>query len=118
MRCCAWCGASGQAPVAEILFTAKIMTAEEARAYGVLQQLYPADSFAAEAAAYVGLNCGERAAHPGRRQAHAAGLGQARNVSATRPLVAAMVAICYASSDYQEGQAAFKEKRTPVFTGH
>ena len=106
----------GPGPVAEILFTAKILTAEEARGYGVLQQLYPAESFAAEAAAYVGL-IAENA--PLTLAAVKRTLLDVDRPEAERDpaAVAAMVAACYASADYQEGQAAFKAKRTPVFTG-
>jgi enoyl-CoA hydratase len=32
-------------------------------------------------------------------------------------IVDAMVKICFDSTDYQEGQRAFAEKRTPAFTG-
>jgi enoyl-CoA hydratase/carnithine racemase len=106
----------GPGPVAEILFTAKILTAEEARSYGVLQQLYPAESFTAEAAAYVGL-IAENA--PLTLAAVKRTLLDVDRPEAERDpeTVAKMVAACYASSDYQEGQAAFKAKRTPVFTG-
>jgi enoyl-CoA hydratase/carnithine racemase len=106
----------GPGPVAEILFTAKILTAEEARGYGVLQQLYPAESFEAEAASYVGLiaeNAPLTLAAVKRTLLDVDRPEAERNPAA----VAAMVAACYASSDYQEGQAAFKAKRTPVFTG-
>jgi enoyl-CoA hydratase/carnithine racemase len=106
----------GPGPVAEILFTAKILTAEEARGYGVLQQLYPAETFEAEAAAYVGLiaeNAPLTLAAVKRTLLDVDRPEAERNPAA----VAAMVAACYASADYQEGQAAFKAKRTPVFTG-
>jgi enoyl-CoA hydratase/carnithine racemase len=106
----------GPGPVAEILFTAKILTAEEARGYGVLQQLYPAESFEAEAAAYVGL-IAENAPltlAAVKRTLLDVDLPEAER---NQELVAKMVAACYASADYQEGQAAFKAKRSPVFTG-
>ena len=106
----------GPGPVAEILFTAKILTAEEARSCGVLQQLYPAESFAAEAAAYVRL-IAENA--PLTLAAVKRTLLDIDRPEAERDpaAVAAIVAACYASDDYQEGQAAFKEKRTPRFMG-
>jgi enoyl-CoA hydratase/carnithine racemase len=106
----------GAGAVAEILFTAKILSAEEARSLGVLQQLYPADSFDAEAAAYVGLiaeNAPLTLAAVKRTLLDVDRLEADRDPAA----VAAIVAACYASADYQEGQAAFKEKRTPRFTG-
>ena len=34
-----------------------------------------------------------------------------------RAAVDALVAACFTSSDYKEGQAAFKEKRNPDFKG-
>jgi enoyl-CoA hydratase/carnithine racemase len=106
----------GPGPVAEILFTARILTAEEARGCGVLQQLYPAETFASEAAAYVGLiaeNAPLTLAAVKRTL-----LDWDRPETERDPAtVAAMVAACFASEDYQEGQAAFKAKRTPAFTG-
>jgi len=40
-------------------------------------------------------------------------LGPRRNVARTTELVEQ----CFASRDYDEGRAAFMEKRKPVFTG-
>ena len=106
----------GPGPVAEILFTARVLTAEEARACGAVQQLYPAESFDADAAAYVGLiaqNAPLTLAAVKRTL-----LDWDRPEAQRDPAaVAAMVAACFASSDSREGQAAFKEKRAPAFTG-
>lgn len=106
----------GPGAVAEILFTARILSAQEALACGVLQQLFPAESFAAEAAAYVGMiaeNAPMTLAAVKRTL-----LDWDRPAAEQDPAaVAAMVTACFESADYREGQAAFKAKRPPVFTG-
>jgi enoyl-CoA hydratase/carnithine racemase len=106
----------GPGPVAEILFTARTLSAEDARGCGVLQQLYPAESFATDAAAYVQMiaeNAPLTLAAIKRTL-----LDWDRPETQRDPAaVAAMVARCFQSEDYKEGQAAFKAKRTPIFTG-
>jgi enoyl-CoA hydratase/carnithine racemase len=106
----------GPGAVAEILFTARILTADEARGCGVLQQIFPAESFDADADAYVGM-IAENA--PLTLTAVKRTLLDWDKPEAARDpaAVAAMVAACFASEDYKEGQAAFKARRTPVFHG-
>jgi enoyl-CoA hydratase/carnithine racemase len=106
----------GPGPTAEILFTARILSAEDAKGCGVLQQIYPAESFAADAAAYVGM-IAENAPltlSAVKRTLLDWDLPEADRDPAP---VAAIVAACFASEDYKEGQAAFKARRTPVFKG-
>ena len=106
----------GPGAVADIMFTARSLTAEEARGCGALQQVYPAEAFEADAAAYVQLiaeNAPLTLAAIKRTL-----LDWDRPEGERDPaVVAAMVEACFKSADYQEGQAAFKAKRIPVFTG-
>lgn len=106
----------GPGAVADIMFTARSLTAEEALGCGVLQQVYPAERFEADAAAYVQLiaeNAPLTLAAIKRTLLDWDRPEDERDPAA----VAAMVEACFKSEDYQEGQAAFKAKRVPVFTG-
>jgi enoyl-CoA hydratase/carnithine racemase len=106
----------GPAATAEIVFTAGILGAEEGRSVGIVQRVFADATFADDVESYVAsitanaplvLQAAKRSllelAKP---------LGQ-RDVGA----VAAAVAACVASQDYNEGQAAFRERREPRFRG-
>ncbi len=101
---------------ADILFSARILDAPEAERLGVVAKVWDAASFATDCAAY--LDSVAANAPLTLMAAKAALTELAKPDSARDPArVAALVAACFGSADYKEGQAAFKEKRTPQFRG-
>lgn len=101
---------------AEILFTAAVLDCADARRLGILQRVLPDESFSVEAAAFAANVAGNaplvlRAVKRALLE-HAKPSG-ARNLAA----VQAAVSRCLASTDYREGQSAFRDRREPRFTG-
>jgi enoyl-CoA hydratase/carnithine racemase len=100
----------------EIFFTARLFTAEEAKAMGLVNRVVPDGEVAAtveETAATITANAprtvnsikfvvGEALKDPGERDLNRC---------------ASLVEACFDSKDYIEGRRAFMEKRKPVFTG-
>jgi enoyl-CoA hydratase/carnithine racemase len=108
--------AVGRAAAAEILFTAELFDAAHAKEWGLVNRLVlpgeavaAAEAMAARIAANAPLTIAaakraliEQAKDPGERDL---------------AVVEAMVRAAFASADYREGQAAFREKRPPRFIG-
>jgi len=100
----------------DLLFTGRRIDAAEARAIGLVEHVLPSEGF--EGAA---LEFASQIARNAPLSLRAAKAG----IRATRPRpdavemadLAAMLRRCETSADYQEGQAAFRERRAPRFTG-
>lgn len=105
----------GRAATADILFTARIIEAAEALRLGIVQRVFAAD-LPAEAellAADIAANAPLTLAAVKRALVEGEKSEGVRDIGA----VDALVARCFSSADYQEGQAAFRERRTPRFQG-
>ncbi|MDY7104119.1 MAG: enoyl-CoA hydratase [Actinomycetota bacterium] len=107
----------GPAAASEILFSARRFTAAEAYDMGLVNRVVPTDELepqVMELARSIAANA------PMTVAAAKAAIAEASKPAERRDLdkVRAMVEACFRSEDYREGQAAFMEKRTPVFRGH
>ncbi|MEM1431751.1 MAG: enoyl-CoA hydratase [Pseudomonadota bacterium] len=106
----------GPAFTADMLYTARRVPAEEALARGLCQRVIPASGFDREAGDLIA----SIAAHaPLTLRAVKATLRDLARPEAERDpaATAALVAACFDSADYREGQAAFTQKRAPRFEG-
>ncbi|GMV05307.1 MAG: putative enoyl-CoA hydratase echA8 [Gemmatimonadota bacterium] len=107
----------GRARALDLCLTGRTLVAEEAEAWGLVQHVWPKDTFADEAAAYVAglaassgpvLRLAKRAVVEGLD----APLGEALH-AAERLYLDDLMEL----DDAREGLAAFLEKRTPVWKG-
>lgn len=105
---------AGPAVAAEILLEARIFDAAEALVKGLVNRVYDDEALEGEVMAAA------------KRMAQGAPLVNRwhkrflKRLGETAPITEAELDECYVfldTADYREGQAAFKEKRKPVFTG-
>lgn len=106
----------GPAWAAEILFSARRLSDQEALRIGLVNRIVPDDeleSSVQELAATMAANA------PLTIRACKAAIRELQKDAARRDLDAVnrMVEECFRSEDYREGQQAFMEKRPPVFRG-
>ena len=108
--------AVGLSWAAEILFSARRLSAAEALQAGLVNRVVPAGDLEAEV---VTLAESIAANAPLTVAACKAALREARRPPAERDreAVAALVEACFRSEDYREGQRAFAERRPPEFRG-
>jgi enoyl-CoA hydratase/carnithine racemase len=109
-------GLVGPAWAAEILFSARRLSAAEAHHIGLVNRVVPVETLEStvrELAATIAANA------PLTVQACKVAIREARKAPDQRDLdaVERRVEACFRSDDYLEGQAAFAEKRAPKFTG-
>jgi enoyl-CoA hydratase len=104
----------GAAYTAEFFYTARQFTAQEANAMGLINRLVPVEELEKVTLEYASTISGNA---PLTIAAVKRSLIEAAKDESKRDLARCqqMVDACYASEDYKEGQAAFAEKRKPVF---
>lgn len=103
----------GHGRLREILFTARLIEADEALAIGLVSEIAPslealharADELAAKVASHAPLTL--RATKEGMRRLAAATSVDDRD----------LIALCYMSEDFKEGMEAFLAKRKPAWKG-
>jgi enoyl-CoA hydratase/carnithine racemase len=103
----------GPARVKDLVFTARLLSAEEAQAAGFVQEIVPPDAIEARVHA-LAVQIAEHAPITLRVTKEAI-----RRIQAARPLpdLADLIALTYTSADFQEGVRAFLAKRKPQWSG-
>lgn len=101
---------------AEIFFTARQFTAQEALQMNLVNRVVPAAELEKYTLDYATMIAGNA---PLTLASVKASIIECLKDPAKRDLdrLQQMVEVCYKSEDYKEGQAAFAEKRKPVFKG-
>ena len=108
----------GLGRAADLLLSGRVITGSDAHAYGLVQELAPADELVDRAVAYaadLALHCSPHAMALTKHQLQAdldASLEQSRQRSL------ALLELSRAHPDYREGVASFVERRPPVFDGY
>jgi enoyl-CoA hydratase/carnithine racemase len=106
----------GQGRAAELLYTGRVMTAEEGERWGFFNRLVPPEAVLAEARSLAaGLASGPTFAHAMTKRM----LHQEWDMSLDQALEAEAEAqaICMATADFRRAYEAFAAKRAPVFEG-
>lgn len=106
----------GMGAVADILISARILNASDAERLGAVNRTVPRETFETEVAAYLAGVAGNA---PLTLRAIKGALVELSKLEADRDSgrVERLVAACFGSEDYKEGQKAFLEKRDPLFQG-
>ncbi|HVN87332.1 MAG TPA: enoyl-CoA hydratase [Candidatus Binatia bacterium] len=106
----------GPTAASDILLSARALDADEAHRIGLISRVVPRGEFEAWVRDYA-LHMAENA--PLTLAAHKLAIHESMRPPAARDVDALHTAMtrCFNSSDYQEGIAAFLEKRTPRFRG-
>ncbi|MEC5291170.1 enoyl-CoA hydratase [Aurantimonas sp. C2-6-R+9] len=104
----------GAAATADILFTGREIGAAEAARLGIAQSVSAAETFDGDVAAVVARIAGNAPLTLLAAKRALIDLARPDHLR-DRAAVDALVAACFASEDYAEGRAAFREKREPLF---
>ena len=105
----------GPGPVKDMLFTGRLLNAEEAHSLGLVNRIEPADAIERTVEEYAsGIASNAPLTLRATKE-------MIRRIMAQRRLRAGddldLITMCYTSADFREGVEAFLAKRKPVWTG-
>jgi enoyl-CoA hydratase/carnithine racemase len=106
----------GLGPTSDLLLSARIVDGAEAERLGLVNKTWPSETFETSAQDYIAAIASNA---PLTLAALKKSLVETAKAHGERDRTGAdaLVAACFRSEDYKEGQAAFKEKRVPDFKG-
>src|SRR5882724_1309921 len=107
----------GMAHASDLLFSGRLVSAEEACAMGLVNRVVPHEDLLSHVRAYateLATQCSPRSLRIMKRQLHTNPSGDL--AAAIREADGEMVA-CFGTEDFREGVASFVERRPPRFTG-
>jgi enoyl-CoA hydratase/carnithine racemase len=107
----------GIANAADLLFSARRVSALEAKEMGLVSRVFPNDVFVQEVAAYAGMLAREVSPRSMREMKRELWNAQFQTLGQAIDAANADMPASFASEDFKEGVAHYLEKRPPAFTG-
>lgn len=107
----------GFSNAADLLYSARVITAPEAQAMGIVSRVFTAASFHADVAAYAKMLANEVSPRSLREMKREIWNAQFQSLGQAIDSANADMPPSFKSEDFKEGIAHFVEKRAPKFTG-
>jgi len=107
----------GFSNAADLLYSARVFKADEAKAMGLVSRVFPAEDFAREVAAYAHMLATEVSPRSLREMKREIWNAQFQTLGQAIESANADMPPSFKSQDFKEGVAHFVEKRAPKFTG-
>jgi enoyl-CoA hydratase/carnithine racemase len=107
----------GFSNAADLLYSARVITAPEAQAMGIVSRVFPAATFHADVAAYAKMLATEVSPRSLREMKREIWNAQFQSLGQAIEAANADMPPSFKSEDFKEGIAHFVEKRAPKFTG-
>jgi len=107
----------GIANAADLLFSARRVSAQEAGELGLVNRVFPHASFASEVAAYAGMLAKEVSPRSMREMKREMWNAQFQTLGQAIDAANADMPASFKSEDFKEGVAHYIQKRAPAFTG-
>ena len=108
----------GMANACDMLYSGRLVSAEEALQMGLVNRVVPHDSLLSHVRDYareLATNCSPRSLRIMKRQVFT---NQFNDLEAAIKEADAEMVACFTTEDFREGVASFVQRRPPKFTGH